>query len=247
VLAGARSRATIVEMHTSILDNLYFTNTVSDVILGDSADVEYYKVQNEGKKGFHLSLLNVRQGRGSHFSGHLTALGAAIGRHEVRVELPEEGAEVSLNGLYLPNKSQYMDQPIFVRHIAPRCTSRQLYKGVIGDAGRGGFYGKVYVAPNAVKTDASQSNKNLLLSESAQAETRPRLEILADDVKCSHGATVGKLDDEALFYLRSRGIGLNEARSLLTYGFVSEMINRVRLLPLKNYLSEIILSRVMGL
>jgi Fe-S cluster assembly protein SufD len=247
VLAGAKSRATVVEMHTGILDNPYFTNAVSNVILKEGAEVAYYKVQNECRKGFHFSLLNVRQDRESKFSGHLTALGAAIGRHEVVALLDREGAEVSLNGLYLPGRGQYMDHPIFIRHIAPQCTSRQLYKGVLGDEGRGGFYGKIYVAPNAVKTDAHQSNKNLLLSESAQVETRPRLEILADDVKCSHGASVGQLDSESLFYLRSRGIRLDAARSLLTYGFVSEMLNKVHLVPLRNYLSEMVLSCLKGL
>jgi Fe-S cluster assembly protein SufD len=247
ILAGANSRATVIEVHTGILDNLYFTNAVTDIFLEQGAQIEHYKVQNETRKSFHVALLNVRQGRGSKFSSHLTALGAAIGRQEVKVALTEEGAEATLNGLYLPDTGQYLDNPILVEHQAPRCTSRQLYKGVIDGEGRGGFYGRIIVQPNAMKTDAIQSNKNLLLSESAQVDTRPRLEILADDVKCAHGATVGQLDDEALFYLRSRGIPLENARGLLTYAFVSEMLNLVRVKPLQSYLTELVLSRFSGL
>jgi len=243
ILAGANSRATVIEVYTGILDNLYFTNAVTDILLEDGAQVEHYKVQNEAHKSFHVALLNVRQGRGSKFSSHLTALGGAIGRHEMRVALTEEGAEATLNGLYLPESGQYLDNPILVEHRAPRCTSRQLYKGVIDGDGRGGFYGRIIVQQNAMKSDASQSNKNLLLSESAQVDTRPRLEILADDVKCVHGATVGQLDDEALFYLRSRGIPLENARGLLTYAFVSEMLNLIRVKPLQSYLTELVLSR----
>ncbi len=247
ILAGANSRATVIETYTGVLDNLYFTNAVTDILLEEGAKMDHYKVQNETRKSFHVALLNVRQERGSKFSSHLSALGAAIGRHEVRVALNAEEAETTLNGLYLPESGQYLDNPILVEHRAPRCISRQRYKGVIDGDGRGGFYGRIIVQPNAMKTDASQSNKNLLLSESAQVDTRPRLEILADDVKCAHGATVGQLDDEALFYLRSRGISLDNARGLLTYEFVSEMLNRVAVKPLQSYLTELILSRFSGL
>lgn len=240
ILAGANSRATVIEMYTGVLDNLYFTNAVTDILLEQGAKIDHYKIQNEARKSFHVALLNVRQERGSKFTSHLTALGAAIGRHEVRVALNAEDAETTLNGLYLPTSGQYLDNPVLIEHRAPRCTSRQLYKGVIDGEGRGGFYGRIIVQPNAMKTDARQSNKVLLLSESAQADTRPRLEILADDVKCAHGATVGQLDDEALFYLRSRGIPLENARGLLTYAFVSEMLNLVAVKPLRSYLTELV-------
>jgi Fe-S cluster assembly protein SufD len=233
----------VVEVYTGILDNLYFTNAVTDILLEEGAHIEHYKVQNETRKSFHVALLNVRQERGSRFSSHLTGLGGAIGRHEVHVALMAEDAEATLNGLYLPDSGQYLDNPILVEHAAPRCTSRQLYKGVIDGEGRGGFYGRIIVEPDAMKTDARQSNKVLLLSESAQADTRPRLEILADDVQCAHGATVGQLNDEALFYLRSRGISLDNARGLLTYAFVSEMLNLIALKPLQSYLTELIFSR----
>lgn len=244
ILAGANSSATVIEVYTGVLDNLYFTNAVTDIVLEEGANIDHYKVQNETSKAFHIALLNVHQERGSHFSSHLTALGAAIGRVEVRVALKAENAEATLNGLYLPDSGQYLDNPILVEHRAPRCSSRQLYKGVVNGTGRGGFYGRIIVQPNAMKTDASQSNKNLLLSESAQVDTRPRLEILADDVKCAHGATVGKLNDEALFYLRSRGIPIASARGLLIYAFVSEMVNLVRVKPLRSYLEELISGRL---
>lgn len=243
ILAGVNSKATVVEVYTGILDNLYFTNAVTDILLEEGAEIEHYKIQNETKKSFHVALLNVRQERGSHFSSCLYALGAAIGRQEVRVALNAENAQTTLNGLYLPDSGQHLDNPILVTHRAPRCTSNQVYKGVIAGTGRGGFYGRIIVEQDAMKSDARQSNKVILLSESAQADTRPRLEILADDVKCAHGATVGQLDDEALFYLRSRGIPLDNARGLLTYAFVSEMLNLVRVLPLRSYLEELILSR----
>ena len=243
VFAGANSRATIIEVYTGILDHLYFTNAVTEMILEEGARIDHYKVQNETRKSFHIGLLNVRQGQGSHFLSHLTALGATIGRHEVRVALQAKEAQATLNGLYLPDSGQYLDNPTLIKHQASSCASHQLYKGVIDGEGRGGFYGRVVVAQDAMKTDARQSNKVLLLSESAQADTRPRLEIFADDVKCAHGATVGQLDDEALFYLRSRGIPLQNARGLLTHAFISEMLNLVRVKPLQSYLTALVLSR----
>jgi Fe-S cluster assembly protein SufD len=246
IIAGAGSRATVIEVYTGILDNLYFTNAVTDILLEEGAKIDHYKVQNETHKAFHIALLNLHQERGSQFSSHLTALGATIGRHEVRVSLNAEGAETNLNGLYLAESGQYLDNPVLVLHHAPRCTSRQLYKGVIDGDGRGGFYGRIVVAQDAMKTDAVQANKVLLLSDLAQADTRPRLEIFADDVKCAHGATVGQLDDASLFYLRSRGIPLDNARSLLTYAFVSEMLSLVRVKPLQAYLTELTLSRFAG-
>jgi len=243
ILAGANSQATIIEVYTGILDHLYFTNAVTDILLEEGAKIEHYKVQNETCKSFHVALLNVRQERESQFSSHLTAIGGTMGRHEVRVALTGENAATTLNGLYLPQSGQHSDNPVVVTHHAPRCRSKQFYKGVVDGEGRGGFYGRIIVRQDAIKTDAQQSNKVLLLSESAQADTRPRLEILADDVQCAHGATVGQLDEEALFYLRSRGIPLNNARGILTYAFVSEILHLVRVQPLQSYLTELVLSR----
>jgi Fe-S cluster assembly protein SufD len=243
VLAGAKSRATIVEVYTGVLDHPYFTNTVTDIILDEGAEITHYKVQNEAERAFHIALLNVQQGRGSRFTSHGVALGAALARQEVNVALTAPNAHATLNGLYLPRNGQYLDHPILIDHIAPHCTSHQFYKGIIEGAGRGGFYGRVIVRPGAMKTDANQTNKNLLLSESAQVDTRPRLEIFADDVKCAHGAAVGQLDEKAVFYLCSRGIPEKAARGMLTYAFANEMVERIALIPLRSYIKQMLASR----
>lgn len=244
VLAGAGSRATIVESHSSIVGDVYLTNAVTEVVLDEGAVVEHYKVQNETETAFHVALLNVRQGRGSRFKAHSVALGASIARHEVKVKLQAEGAEITLNGLYMPRNEQHLDNPTTIEHDAPHCTSRELYKGVVDGHGRGVFDGRIVVRQGAIKTDASQTNKNLLLSESAEADTRPRLEIFADDVKCAHGATVGQLNEDAVFYLRSRGIPSKTARGLLTYAFVSEMLELIPVEPLRSHVERLVSSRL---
>jgi len=162
----------------------------------------------------------------------------------VKVRLQAEGAEVTLDGLYMPRREQHLDNPTTIEHAAPHCTSRELYKGVVDGRGRGVFDGRIVVHPGALKTDASQTNKNLLLSESAQVDTRPRLEILADDVKCAHGAAVGQLDEDAVFYLRSRGVPRQAARGMLTYAFVSEMLGRLRVETLRSRVEKMVASRL---
>jgi len=246
VLAGPGSRATIVESYVGILGDVYLTNAVTDVVLEEGAVVEHYKLQNETETAFHIALLNVRQGRGSRFSSHSLALGASTARHEVRVRLEAPGAEVTLNGLYMPRGEQHLDNPTTIEHAAPHCTSRELYKGIVDGRGRGSFDGRVIVRPGAFKTDASQTNKNLLLSESAQVDTRPRLEIFADDVKCTHGAAVGQLDEDAVFYLRSRGVPDGAARDLLTFAFASEMLGLVPMGALRSRAEKLIARRLGG-
>lgn len=244
VFAGAGSRATIVETYAGVPGGVYFTNAVTEVVLDEGSTVEHYKVQNEQQTAFHVGLLDVRQERSSRCTAHSVALGSSIARHEVNVKLEGAGAQTTLNGLYLPQNEQLLDNPTTIEHAAPRCTSSQLYKGVVDGKGHGVFDGRIVVAAGADKTDASQTNKNLLLSASAQIDTRPRLEIFADDVKCAHGATVGQLDEEAVFYLRSRGIALNAARGLLTYAFVSQMLELIRVAPLRSSLEKQIAARL---
>ena len=244
VMAGAGSRATIIEAHAGILGDVYLSNAVTEVVLDEGATVEHYKLQNETETAFHVALLSVRQGRGSRFSTHSVALGSSIARHEVKVALEAPGAEVVLNGLYMPRGEQHLDNPTTIEHAAPQCTSRELYKGVVDGHGRGVFDGRIVVRPGAMKTDASQTNKNLLLSESAQADTRPRLEIFADDVKCAHGAAVGQLDQDAVFYLRSRGIPEDAARGLLTYAFANEMLGLIRVEPLRLHVERLVAWRL---
>ena len=244
VLAGAGSRTTIIETHAGILGGIYLSNAITEVILDEGATVEHYKVQNETETAFHVALLSVRQGRDSRFSAHSVALGSSIARHEVKVALEAPGAEVVLNGLYMPRGEQHLDNPTTIEHVAPQCTSRELYKGVVDGRGRGVFDGRIVVRPGAMKTDASLTNKNLLLSESAEADTRPRLEIFADDVKCAHGAAVGQLDQDAVFYLRSRGIPDAAARGLLTYAFANEMLGLIRVEPLRSHVERLVASRL---
>ena len=244
VLAGPGSRATIVETYAGIPGDVYCTNAVTEVVLEDGASVEHYKVQDEPESAFHLALLDVWQGRDSQFSSHSVALGSAIGRHEVRVLLAEEGAQVRLDGLYMPQRDQHHDNTILVDHAAPGCTSHQLYKGVLDGAGHGVFNGRIMVRPGADGTDANQTNKNLLLSDRAEVDTRPRLEIYADDVKCTHGAAVGQLDEEAVFYARSRGVPHQAARGLLIYAFVQEMVERIPLEPLRTQVETLVANRL---
>jgi Fe-S cluster assembly protein SufD len=191
VLAGPGSRVTIVETYAGILDEVTLTNAVTEIVLEEGAAVEHYKVQNEPETAFHIALLDVRQERDTRFTTHSVALGSLLARHEVTVRLHGPGATTTLNGLYMPQNEQHLDNPTTIDHVAPECTSRELYKGVVDGRGRGVFNGRIIVRPGAMKTDSSQTNKNLLLSESARANTRPQLEIFADDVKCAHGAAVG--------------------------------------------------------
>ena len=243
VFAGTGSRATIVETHAGIAGGIYLSNAVTELVLDEGAVVEHYKVQNEAESAFHLAFMDVRQGRASRFLAHSVALGAAIARHEVKVALEAPEAQVVLNGLYLPRGQQLLDNPTTIEHLAHHGTSRQLYKGVVDGHGRGIFDGRIVVQPGAMKTDASQTNKNLLLSASAQAYTRPRLEIYADDVKCAHGATVGQIDDEALYYLRTRGIPQQAARDLLTDAFASEILEMIQVPPLRSRMQQMLATR----
>jgi len=226
ILAGPDSAVTIVETHAGTHGDLYWSNGVVEVVLDEGACVEHYTVQDEAETAFHLALMDVRQAQGSRFRSHSVALGSSIARHEVHVSLEGEGSEVDLEGLYLPRGDQQHDNPILIEHMAPGCTSRQLYKGIVDGGAHGVFNGHIIVRPGAFGTDASQTNKNLLLSDHAEVDTRPRLEIFADDVQCTHGAAVGRLDEDALFYLRSRGIPEQEARGVLTYAFAREMVTR---------------------
>jgi Fe-S cluster assembly protein SufD len=244
IVAGAGSQATVVETYAGLFDNVYFTNAVTEVVLGEGARLDHTKLQEESARAFHIALLHVHHGRDSRFTSHSVALGAALARNEVRTLFASEGSECTLNGLYMATDKQHLDNRTLIDHQSPHCTSRELYKGVLDGHSRGVFSGRVLVRMDAQKTDASQTNRNLLLSEDALVNTKPQLEIFADDVKCAHGAAVGKLDEDALFYLRSRGLGREAARSLLTYAFASEMVNLIPLGPLRARVRELVTSRL---
>jgi Fe-S cluster assembly protein SufD len=226
VVAGAGARLKVAELYGGE-DRPYLVNAVTEVYAAAGADVEHVRLQREGAGAFHVGLLEVEQGRGSRFEGRSVALGAQLARVEARALLAAEKADCTLEGLYLAKGTQLHDHLVLVDHASPACASREVFKGVLDERGHGVFAGRIRVREDAQKTDASQSSSNLLLSDDAIADTKPQLEIDADDVKCSHGGSVGQLDETALFYLRSRGIDAADARALLTYAFASELVERV--------------------
>jgi Fe-S cluster assembly protein SufD len=229
VVAEALSQITIVESFTSTgtMAAPYLTNAVAEIEIGNGARVDHYKIQRENTDAYHVGTTQVRQGRDSVYHSFSYAAGAALSRTNVYTQLSGENAETRLNGLYLIDGTQHADHQTFVEHLAPACASRELYKGILDGASHGVFNGKVYVDPIAQKTDGKQTNHALLLSDQARVDTKPQLEIFADDVKCTHGATVGRLDEGALFYMKSRGIGAEYARALLTYAFAAEVLETI--------------------
>lgn len=244
VVAGRASQATIVESYGGPDGQVYLTNTVAEILLEDGAVLDHYKVQREGLGGFHLATLAVRQGRDARFASHSIALGAALARQDVDQVFAGEGGECALGGLFLASGTQLTDTHTRVDHAVPHCASRQLYKGIVDGHARGVFVGRIFVAKDAQKTDAQQTNKNLLLSRHALVHSVPQLEILADDVKCKHGSTTGQLDPAALFYLRSRGIGEDAARSLLVYAFASDVVARIKVEALRTGLGRYLRDRL---
>jgi Fe-S cluster assembly protein SufD len=242
IVLGANSRATVVEEFSGPARAAYFTNAVTEVVVGDDAVLDHYKVQEEGGEAFHFHALQVRQDRGSNFASHSVAFGGQWVRNEVNAVLAAEGCECTLNGLYQAGGQQLIDNHTAIDHARPHCNSHELYKGILGGKARGVFNGKIYVRPDAQKTDAKQTNQTLLLSDDATINTKPQLEIYADDVKCTHGATVGQLDAEALFYLRTRGLGGEEARALLTFAFANDVISRIRVEALRERLGHQLLA-----
>jgi Fe-S cluster assembly protein SufD len=242
LFAGNNSQASIVETYDYLQDEVYWNNTVSDFILGDNASLDHYKIQRESTNAYHTSQLNIIAARDVRLNTSTITLGGKLIRNDLSVELRGEGAECTLNGLYIVSGTSHVDNHTSIDHEVPHCISHELYKGIIQDKAHGVFSGKVTVMEDAQKTDAKQTNQNLLLSEDASVNTKPQLEIYADDVRCTHGATVGQLDENAIFYLRSRGIPLSEAKNLLTYAFASEVLGRIRQVNLKEYLEKRIFS-----
>jgi len=245
IVAERHSQATIIESYLSAGtgNGAYFTNAVTEVLVGEGARLSHYKLQSESTAGYHVGTIQARQAANSYYESFSFATGGALSRTNVYTVLEGDAAESVMNGLYLADGSQHMDHQTFIEHVAPNCPSHELYKGILDGRSHGVFNGKVYVHPEAQKTDGKQSNNNLLLSEHARVDTKPQLEIFADDVKCTHGATVGRLDDTALFYLRSRGIGMSVARRLLTYAFAADVLERLQLTPLKEALEARVLAR----
>ena len=244
VIAGENSQARIVESYAGFGAGPYLTNAVTEVAVGDGAVIDHYRVQQDGAQAFHIGATHATVRRSAAYTSHAVTFGAAISRSDIVVSLEGEGATCTLNGLYLVDGTRLADHHTEIDHAQPHCSSHELYKGILGGRGRAVFNGRIRVRPDAQKTDAKQTNKTLLLSDEAQINTTPQLEILANDVKCTHGATVGQLSEDALFYLRTRGIGRDEARALLIHAFSSDVLDRMPLESLRGYLDGLLVSKL---
>jgi len=242
VVAEENSSATLIESFVG--EGRYFTNAIVEVVVKDGAQFEHYRLQRESKDAFHASTSSVELGRASRYYTTSINLGAQLSRHDISVVMDHEGAETSVDGLYMVDSSQHTDTHSVIDHKQPHCNSHQLYKGILDGNGRAVFNGKIFVREGAQKTDAMQTNKNLLLSDKARVDTKPQLEIYADDVKCAHGAAIGQIDPEELFYLETRGIGPELGRNLLTYGFAEEVIAKIKIESIRSELDEAVLRQL---
>ncbi|MEO8227085.1 MAG: Fe-S cluster assembly protein SufD [Gemmatimonadota bacterium] len=241
------ARASVIESYVTLSPGRrYFTNAVTEVVSGEGAWTEHTRIQRESEGAYHVGLTHVEQAANSHYRSFTLAMGGAISRHNLHVRLNAPNIETLMYGLYLTRGEQVVDNHTAIYHDNPNCNSWEVYKGVLDDRSRAVFNGKVFVRPEAQKTDAKQTNRNLLLSDGARVDTKPQLEIFADDVKCTHGATVGRLDDVALFYLRSRGINATMAQRLLTYAFAAEVVEEVALEPVRTELERLVRERLAG-
>jgi Fe-S cluster assembly protein SufD len=243
---GRGAKATVIESHVGLSDNQYCSNIVTEILLDEGAILEHNKLQQASNQAYHFSSIAVSQARSTEFTSNVILLGGKLVRNDIHVVHTGEGANSNLNGLYLGRADQHIDTQTVIDHAMPNCQSHELYKGVLDGKSHGVFSGKIIVRPDAQKIDAKQSNNNLLLSDSAVINTKPNLEIFADDVKCTHGATIGRIDAEAVFYLRSRGIPESEARNLLIFAFANQIIERIHCQPLCERLSSLVWCRLPG-
>ncbi len=240
ILVGANAQCTIVETYKGT--GTYLTNAVTEIEAADGAVVDHYKVQQESVQAYHVATMQVVLGRSTNFSSHSISLGGALVRNDVGAVL-SEGTEATLNGLYLVNGTQHVDNHTVIDHAKPHGTSHEIYKGILDGSAHAVFNGRIMVRKDAQKTDSKQTNKNLVLSDDAVIDTKPELQILADDVRCTHGATIGQLDAEAMFYLQSRGIGRAEARNLLTYAFAQDIVDRIKVQELRDSLERFLFEK----
>lgn len=244
IVAEENSQATIIEAYAGVPDTIYFTNAVTEIVVGENAVVDHYKLNRESQQAYHVATTQIELARSANFTSHSITLGGQLVRNDFNAGLNGEGIVCTLNGLYLARDRQLVDNHTAIDHAKPNCESHELYKGILDGQARGVFNGKIYVHQDAQKTDAKQTNQTLLLSKEAQINTKPQLEIFADDVKCTHGATVGQLSEEGIFYLRSRGIGAAEARNLLTYAFASDIVERIKVESVREELDRALLYRL---
>jgi Fe-S cluster assembly protein SufD len=237
-------QATVFESYVSTGGAAYFTNALTELVLEEGAILEHGKVQDESVQAFHVAAIQARLARASNLISHSLALGARLSRNSIRTALAGEGVECVLNGLYVTGGEQLADHHMVVEHAQPHCQSHEYFNGILDGHSKGVFHGRILVRQAAQKTDAKQTNKNLLLSEDATVDTKPQLEIYADDVKCTHGATIGQLNEEAIFYLRARGIGTATARRMLIQAFAAEIIERIRNTPVRDELEQLVWGRL---
>lgn len=247
VVVERHAKASVIESYVSLDDVSYLTNTVTEVIVEDGATLQHARVQRESLTAFHVGTIEARQGRDSHFVQFSFQTGAQLSRSNVYTVLDGDGCGTTLNGLYMLDRAQHGDHQTRVEHVAPNCFSREMYKGLLDGDSHGVFNGKVYVHPEAQKTDGKQTNNTLLLSPTSQIDTKPQLEIFADDVKCTHGATVGRMDETSLFYLKSRGVGAVLAKQLLMYAFAADVLETLENSALKEELERLTLARFAGI
>ena len=246
IIAGRHSKTTVIESYVSLGDSHYFTNAVTEVKVDAGATLAHYKIQRESERAFHVHTIDAQQARDSHYVSFSFATGAALSRTNIYTNLDGEGCGATLNGLYMADGEQHMDHQTNIVHAQPNCFSREIYKGILSGSAHGVFNGKVYVYPIAQKTDGKQTNNNLLLSEHARIDTKPQLEIFADDVRCTHGATVGRLDEMALFYMKSRGVSADRATRLLTYAFAADVLETIEVEAVRTELERATLERFTG-
>jgi Fe-S cluster assembly protein SufD len=247
IVAEAGSQATIIEEYVSLGGAPAFCNTATELVAGDNTVVSHYMIEREDAQAYNVSTLRVEQGRQANISSHSVLLGGALVRNNVHPVLAGEGGECLINGLFIGNGRQHLDNYMLVEHAQPHCGSRQFYNGILDGSAHGVFHGRIVVHKDAQKTDAKQTNRNLLLSDQAQIDTKPQLEIYADDVKCTHGATIGQIEENALFYLRSRGIDEVSARRLLLLAFASECLDRMKQGPARSHVEELINAHLLTL
>jgi Fe-S cluster assembly protein SufD len=240
IVVEPNAQCTVAEIYKG--QGPYFTNAVTQIVAGENAVVDHYKIQLESPDAYHIATMDVQLGRSANFTSHSISLGGALTRNDANATL-SEGTEATLNGLYIVNGAQHVDNHTQIDHAKPHGSSHELYKGILDGKASAVFNGRIIVRKDAQKTDSKQTNKNLVLSDDAVINTKPELQILADDVRCTHGATIGQLDSESLFYLRSRGIGRAEARNLLIYAFAQDIVDRIRIPHWRESLERILFEK----
>ena len=246
VVVDRGARATVIESYVAAQDGLYWTNAVTEVVVGDGARLDHYRLQRESREAYHVATTHATQGRDSVLRLHPLALGARLARHDIYTALAGTGADLLLNGFYLLRGRQHADHHTVIDHAQPHCTSHEFFNGIVGEQAHGVFTGRIIVRPGAQRTDSKQTNNNLLLSAEARADSQPQLEIYADDVKCTHGSTIGPLDETALYYLESRGLSPETATEILTYGFAAEILGRMDHADVRHELERVVQTRLAG-